>query len=45
MSKTKELVIICSGDVRTVSNRSKLTLHIEDPDVEDALNSFNSQDI
>lgn len=45
MSKTKELAIMCSGEIRTVANRNKLTVHIEEPDVEDALTSFNSDDL
>lgn len=45
MSKTKELAIMCSGEARIVANRNKLTVHIEDPDVEDALTAFNSDDL
>lgn len=45
MSKTKELAIICSGDARIVANRNKLTVHIEEPDVDDALTAFNSDDL
>lgn len=45
MSKTKKLIIICSDETRIVANRNKLTVHIEEPDVEDALTSFHSDDI
>lgn len=45
MAKTKELAIICSGEIRTVANRNMLTVHIEEPNVDDALTAFHSDDL
>lgn len=45
MAKTKELVIIC-GEARIVPNRyNQVVCHIDDPDVNDSLLSYHSDDL
>jgi hypothetical protein len=45
MAKTKTLVIKCNEDVRVVHGRNGLIVHVEEPHVDDALLSFNSDDL
>jgi hypothetical protein len=45
MSKTKTLVLSCKGEIKIIPSRKSVTVHIEEPDVEDALTSFYSDDI
>lgn len=45
MSKTKELIITCS-EARIIPNRyNQVVAHIDDPNVNDALLSFHSDDL
>jgi predicted AlkP superfamily phosphohydrolase/phosphomutase len=45
MSKTKQLTIICN-EARIVPNRyNQVVAHIDDPNVNDALLSFHSDDL
>lgn len=37
MSKTKELTIVCSGEIRVSASRNKSTIHIEDPEMDELL--------
>jgi len=45
MANTKTLVILCKDDVRIVHDRNRLVIHIEEPDVDDALLGFHSDDL
>lgn len=45
MANTKTLVIKCNEDIRVVNSINGLIVHIEEPNVDDALLSFHSDDL